>query len=64
VYQSAKDIVDWLWPHLVEGGVVVYGDYGYRTCAGVTRFVNEERLKPGRMVIHNLNGHAIVVKTA
>jgi O-methyltransferase len=64
VYQSAKDIVEWIWPRLVPGGIIVYDDYGFYTCAGITRFVNEERLKPDRMVIHNLNGHAIVVKMA
>jgi O-methyltransferase len=64
VYQSAKDIVEWIWPRLVPGGIIVYDDYGFYTCAGITRFVNEERSKPDRMVIHNLNGHAIVMKIA
>ena len=30
VYQSAKDIVDWLWDRLVVGGMVIYDDYGFR----------------------------------
>ncbi len=62
VYQSAKDIVDWLWPRLVTGGIIVFDDYGFGGCDGVTHFVNEERNKEDRLVIHNLNGHAIVVK--
>lgn len=62
VYQSAKDIVDWIWPKLVIGGIIVFDDYGLIGCDGVTRFVNEERNKPNRIVIHNLNGHAIIVK--
>lgn len=64
VYQSARDIVEWLWPKLVIGGIVVFDDYGFQGCNGVTRFVNEERRKKGRLVIHNLNGHAIVIKTS
>ena len=64
VYESAKHITDWIWPRLVPHGVIVYDDYGFHSCVGVTRFVNEERERPGRMVIHNLNGHAIIVKTA
>jgi O-methyltransferase len=63
VYQSAMDISEWIWPRLVPGGLVVYDDYGFYTCAGITKFVNMEREKPDRIVIHNLNGHAIVVKT-
>lgn len=62
VYQSAKDIVDWLWPKLVIGGIIVFDDYGFKECYGVTHFVNEERNKKDRMIIHNLNGHAIIVK--
>ena len=62
VYQSASDIVDWIWPRLVPGGIIVYDDYGFYSCSGITRFVNEERRKKDRLVIHNLNGHAIVIK--
>lgn len=62
VYQSAKDIVDWIWPRLVRGGIIVYDDYGFPGCTGITRFVNEERAKEDRIVLHNLNGHAIVIK--
>jgi O-methyltransferase len=61
-YQSAKDIVNWVWPRLVPGGIIVYDDYGFYTCAGITRFVNEERQKLDHMIIHNLNGHAVVIK--
>jgi len=64
VYQSAADVVEWVWPRLVAGGMIVYDDYGFRGCEGVTRFVNEQRLKPDRLILHNLNGHAICIKTA
>lgn len=62
VYQSAKDTVEWIWPKLVVGGMVVFDDYGFEGCDGVTRFVNEERNRKDGIVIHNLNGHAILVK--
>ncbi len=62
VYQSAKDIVDWLWPRLAVGGMVVFDDYGFWACEGVTRFVDQERNKKDRTVIQNLNGHAILIK--
>jgi O-methyltransferase len=44
------------------GGMIVYDDYGFQSCGGVTKYVNEQRSLPGRIVLHNLNGHAIVVK--
>lgn len=62
VYRSAKEIVEWIWPKLVIGGIVVFDDYGFSSCDGITCFVNEERCKRDRLVIHNLNGHAILVK--
>lgn len=64
VYDSAKDIMAWIWPRLVPGGIVVFDDYGFHSCVGITRFVNEERARRDRLVVHNLNGHAIIIKMA
>ena len=61
-YQSAKDIVEWIWPKMSVGGILVFDDYGCPTCEGVTKFVNEERTKRDRIIIHNLNGHGIIIK--
>jgi O-methyltransferase len=62
VYQSAKDVFDWAWPRLEPGGIAVFDDYGFPACPGVTKFVNEQRGRDDRLVLHNLNGHGIVVK--
>jgi O-methyltransferase len=62
VYQSARDIVDWIWDRLVPGGIVVYDDYGFVGCDGITRYVDEQALCKDRLLIHNLNGHAVIVK--
>jgi O-methyltransferase len=64
VYLSARDIHDWIWKKMVIGGIIVYDDYGFKGCNGVTRFVEEQRDCPDRLIIHNLNGHAIVIKIA
>jgi O-methyltransferase len=64
VYESARRTIDWVWPRLAVGGVVVYDDYGYWQCSGITTLVNERLGLPGSVTIHNLNGHAVVVKTA
>ncbi|WP_051148502.1 TylF/MycF/NovP-related O-methyltransferase [Desulfospira joergensenii] len=62
VYESARDIVDWVWSRLVVGGLLVFDDYGFFGCSGITKYVNELRGFDDRYVIHNLNGHAIVMK--
>lgn len=64
VYQSAKDIVNWIWDKLSVWGVIVFDDYWFITCSGITTFVNEQRMKSDRIVIHNLNWHAIIIKLA
>lgn len=61
-YDSAEDIVDWIWPKLQIGGLIVYDDYGFIGTDGITKFVNEESKKTDRIVIHNLNAHGIVIK--
>jgi O-methyltransferase len=62
VYQSAKDVFEWVWPKLPRHGIVVFDDYGCPACPGVTQFVNEQRMHDDRLVVHNLNGHGLVVK--
>lgn len=62
VYQSAKEIVDWIWDKMVPGGIIVYDDYGFYGCQGITKYVEEQTLCEDRVVIHNLNGHAIILK--
>jgi O-methyltransferase len=62
VYQSAKDIVDWIWDKIVPGGIVVYDDYGFWECQGITRYVEEQMGCPDRIIVHNLNGQAVVLK--
>ncbi len=59
---SAKQTFAWAWPRLVTGGVVVFDDYGFYSCAGVTRLVNEMVGQPDKLVVYNNNGHALVVK--
>jgi O-methyltransferase len=62
VYESAKDVMHWVWSRMVPGGIVVYDDYGFRGGEGITKYVNEQAMESDRLTFHNLNGHAIVVK--
>lgn len=64
VYQSARDSFEWVWPRLVPGGIVVFDDYGGFECGGVTRLVNGMIGQDDRLVLYNLNGHALVLKAS
>jgi hypothetical protein len=61
-YQSAKDIFDFVWPRLSGSGVIVFDDYGFRTCDGVRKFVDQVKSGDDRFFIYNLNGHAVIIK--
>ncbi len=64
VYQSAKDTVDWALPRLLTGSTIVFDDYGFYGCEGITRYVHKLRDQlRGFVFLHNLNGHAVFVKT-
>ena len=47
---------------MVIGGVVVFDDYGGLLTNGISKLVDDEYVKKDRIVIHNLNGHALMVK--
>lgn len=65
VFDSARDVLLWAAPRLVRGGVVVFDDYGFYGCEGVTRMVNEFAMQhQGYRFMHNLNGHAVLIKVA
>jgi O-methyltransferase len=60
-YDSAGDVFRWVWPRISLGGVVVFDDFGFWGCEGVSQLVNELRIDNG-ILIRNLNGHAIICK--
>ena len=63
-YRSAKDVLDWVWPRLAPGGVVVFDDFGFASTAGIARLVREQEQRPDLVCVQNLNGHAVFVRTA
>jgi O-methyltransferase len=40
----------------------VYDDFGFEHCDGIARYVEEQLPEPDRVIIQNLNGHAVVIK--
>lgn len=60
-YGSAKSIMAFIWPRLVPGGLMVFDDYGFWGCEGVTRLLDRES-PADSLLIHNINGHGILVK--
>ncbi len=65
-YDSTSGVIKWCLPRMVKGGIIIFDDYGFLGTEGVTRFVNElisdMLIKKEFLFIHNLNGHAILIK--
>lgn len=61
VYQSALDVFEYVWPRLAVGGTVVFDDYGFLRCEGVTKLIDEMKLTNG-IKMYNLNGQAVIIK--
>ncbi len=64
VYQSARDISSWVWERMPIGGVIIYDDYGFPSCQGVRKLVDELSSDTDKLFIYNLNGQAMLVKTS
>ena len=63
VYQSGKDSLEWVWPRLEVGGIVVFDDFGFPSTRGIAQLVHEKENDPDLVCLQNLNGHAVFVKT-
>jgi O-methyltransferase len=64
VYLSAKDVMSFVWPRMPVGGITVVDDYGFDCCDGIRQLIDEYRGSSDKVILHNLNGHAVVIKTA
>jgi O-methyltransferase len=62
VSRSAKDIMSFAWPRLSVGGIVVFDDFGFDTCDGIAKLIADYRGNSDKIILHNLNGHAVLVK--
>ena len=67
VYQSAKETFEWVWPRMVPGGVVVFDDYGFYGCEGVTSLIDEIAGRSDRAgghitVVPSLSGQAAITR--
>lgn len=60
-YESALGVFNEIYPLIVPGGAIMFDDYGFWGCEGVTMLCNEIKLN-NLTFIHNLNGHGIFIK--
>ena len=62
VFESARDIVQWGIPKLSVGGILVFDDYGFEQCNGISLLCDMLKEVENLLFFYNLNGHAIFIK--
>lgn len=62
LYQSIIDCLDFLYPRMPTGGVIVFDDYGFPSCPGARRAVEEFFSSKAEKPLALMTGQALVVK--
>lgn len=60
-YESGLQVFNSIWPLIEIGGAVIFDDYGFWGCEGITTLCNNLCVK-NSIFLHNINGHAIFIK--
>jgi len=62
-YKSVIDCCEFIWPRLLVGGVMVFDDYGFPTCPGARKAVDEFFESKSAFPIILRNGQAVVIRS-
>lgn len=62
LYQPTIDSLEYFYPQIVAGGVVILDDYGYLTCPGAHRAANEFADRNHTRVLHLTTGQGVIFK--
>jgi O-methyltransferase len=63
IYKSTMDAMNYLWPRLERGGLIVFDDYGFASCLGVREAVDEFFSKKAARPLCLPTGQAVVFKS-
>lgn len=62
LYQPTRDSLEFFYPRLVTGGVIVMDDYGFKTCPGATRAAQELAASQDIGILHLATGQGVIMK--
>ncbi len=62
IYQSVRDSIAYIYPRMVPSGVMIFDDYGFPSCAGARRAVDEAFAELPETPIYLPTGQCLVIK--
>jgi len=62
LYEPTRDSVEFFYPRLVSGGVIICDDYGFATCPGAKKACDEYMSKRPENIIHLPTGQGLIIK--
>ncbi len=62
IYQSVRDCISYIYPRLAEGGFLLFDDYGFPSCPGARRAVDEAFSDLPEVPICLPTGQCLIVK--
>jgi len=63
LYEPTRESIEFFYSRLVKGGLLVCDDYGFRTCPGATRAMNEFFNDKPESIVHITSGTGFIVKS-
>jgi O-methyltransferase len=63
IQQSVRDCCDFFYPRLVPGGMLVFDDYGFRSCVGARRAVDDFFADKPERVLYLPTGQGVVIRS-
>jgi O-methyltransferase len=62
LYESIKDALDFIYPRLTSHGVIVFDDYGFASCPGARKAIDDFALQKGESILVLATGQAVLIK--
>lgn len=62
LYEPTRDAARFFYPLLSEGGMIVCDDYGFESCPGARRAMDEVATEFDRCVVHLTTGQGLIFK--
>lgn len=62
LYTSVRECCEFFWPRMVNGGVVVFDDYGFPNCPGAKKAIDEYFARIAEKPVYLPTAQAFAVK--